>query len=214
MRKVALLTLALWLMLSCLACWDDEGRSQTDVAVDFFTTYKEDLPGRVLAGLAKGDTSAAEEAKAALDAYGVIDNYFQADKLMDEGRRDEDPAKMDQAIAKRPDDWSYRISRAALALQNYDLDTYADQTTVADDLVEKQGISPVLCAQYLARDLEYAESRLRITGFKSRAHCEALYASLAKQYEVLWRQGSVAQKGAVRMDWAEGKLEGCSSLPQ
>jgi hypothetical protein len=213
MNKAALITLSLWLMVSCLACWDDsESQDQTALVMDFFQTYKTDLAVRAGEGLFNGNHYAIEEAAAALGAYSVIDNLFQADKLMDEGRREEDPAKMDQAIKMRPDDWTYRTSRAALALQRGEMITYSIESNAADTLVNHNEISPTLYARQQVNNLEYVESRLRITGFK-REQCEMLYASLQLQYEKLVEL-TLDPAYDTRAKWAADKLAGCQDIPE
>lgn len=99
---------------------------------DFLLDWAANNPGSTLGGLiGVGD---GNEVTAALGALSTIDNVNKADALMDEGRDKHDPAKMDEAIKLRPKDWTYRTSRAVLALDRGDLSGYDANAKTAQDL--------------------------------------------------------------------------------
>ncbi|MFC1940250.1 tetratricopeptide repeat protein [Chloroflexota bacterium] len=83
-----------------------------------------------LAMRAASGSTGDEEADAAIGLTKIVSDIYEGDKLMDEGKKlrtqgklDEAAKKMDEAIAMRPDDWTYHISRTAIAYQQNDLET-------------------------------------------------------------------------------------------
>jgi hypothetical protein len=50
----------------------------------------------------------------ALDVGPIAHSVYQADKLAEEGMANQDPAKLEEAIDKRPGDWNYRDQKAAI----------------------------------------------------------------------------------------------------
>ncbi len=94
------------------------------------------------------------EVDAVLDAYEVLSNLHEADKLMEQGRRDGDPDAMDQAIARRPEDWTYRTSRATLALASGDVESWQAQQDKAEEIVVERNIDPVWYHEQSLRDYD------------------------------------------------------------
>jgi hypothetical protein len=129
------------------------------------------------------DSTGDDEADAALDAYDVVSDINEADKLMEEGRLYRDPAKMDQAIALRPDDWTYRSSRAALALDAGDMDTYQTHATAHFRLTDGGKVDPLWEANDTIKNFEKVEQRAFVSGWKSAEQCIALYHELAYGYQ-------------------------------
>jgi hypothetical protein len=209
MKKALVILLALWLTLSVSGC--DSGKPQTELIKDFFRDYGFTLLGRQFTAATRLERD--EEAEAVLGAAALIATLLAADKLMDEGRHKEDPEKMDQAIRMRPGDYTYHISRAALALQRNEMVTYSIESHAADTLVEDQDISQTVYSRYQVKDLEYVESRLRIDGFQNREQCEMVYTGLQAQYEKLLRLTSDMAYDT-RARWASEKFEGCSAVPE
>ncbi len=74
------------------------------------------------------------EVTAAVGALATIDKVNQADALMNEGRTSGDMSKMDKAIESRPTDWTYRTSRAVLALDRGSLGRYDADVKAAQEL--------------------------------------------------------------------------------
>ncbi|MBN1640748.1 MAG: hypothetical protein JXA09_05900 [Anaerolineae bacterium] len=129
-----------------------------------------------------GSTGDAE-ADAVLDAYEVISNLHEADVLMDKGRQERDAGPMDQAIGRRPGDWTYRVSRAALALEQGDLDAYRAQTDAAYSIVDQRGIDPVWYASQNIQDLQAVQDTLAAQGWPNREQCVQLNVALATYYK-------------------------------
>jgi len=130
------------------------------------------MAGINLATRAAGRSTGDKDADAALDVFLVVKKINDADKLVDEGRKNNDAAPMDQAIAARPEDWTYRSARAALALDQGDLAT-------------AQAQYPLWYANRSIDDLENATAGLTAADGPglSGAQCHAYWERMAD----LWR---------------------------
>jgi hypothetical protein len=187
-----LLVLLVCVSALCLAgCGTPEDRAMVQDFVEDWVRSKKMHPinedgGLSLEGvwnlgtrLVTGSTGDAET-DAILDAYQVIDNMHRADKLMDEGRDARDASKMDQAIAMRPGDWTYRVSRAGLALEQGDVGQYNAQFDAAR--AGSQDKAPLWFVNESIGELEQVEDKVAMSGFSSSEQCRALYGSLAELY--------------------------------
>ena len=126
-RRLGIAGLLLALVTVLAACEEGDEAFVRDFLLDWATNN----PGSTLGGLfGVGD---GNEVTAALGALSTIDNVNKADALMDEGREKSDPAKMDEAIKLRPGDWTYRTSRAVLALDRGDLSGYDANARAAQE---------------------------------------------------------------------------------
>lgn len=125
--------------------------------------------------------SGDDEVDAVLDAYEVVSNIHQADQLMEQGRRLGDAEAMDQAIASRPGDWTYRTSRAALALATGDTATYQEQQDQAQQIVQSRGIDPVWYHQQSIQDLGQVAGEI-----ETSEQCEAILRQMALHYAELF----------------------------
>jgi hypothetical protein len=128
--------------------------------------------------------SGDEEADAVLDAYEVISNLHEADKLMDKGRQERDATAMDQAIQRRPGDWTYRVSRAALALEQGDWTAYEQQTASAAQTVGERNIDPLWYTNQSIGDLEPVQGKLAASGWPDKVQCVKLNQDLAAHYRL------------------------------
>ncbi len=149
------------------------------------------------------------EVEAALGAYTVIDNINRSDKLMEEGRQNRDAEKMDQAIQNRPDDWTYRTSRGALALEQGDVDAAQEQFDVADAIVQQGNIDPAWYANQGISDLQSIPGAEHIN---YGAPCRAYYEQLSYYQAVLHQSSADPQEKAGAMAaWqdAQAKLTQC-----
>jgi hypothetical protein len=99
---------------------------------DFMADWAFNNPGSTLGGLV--GVGEGNEVTAALGALSTIDSVNKADALMEEGRNSGDITKMDEAIKSRPRDWTYRTSRAVLALDRGSLDRYDADVKAAQEL--------------------------------------------------------------------------------
>lgn len=126
-RRIGFLTALLVMSVTLAGCEEGDEAFVRDFLLDWATNN----PGSTLGGLlGVGD---GNEVTAALGALSTIDNVNKADALMDEGRDKGDPAKMDEAIKLRPGDWTYRTSRAVLALDQGDLTGYDANARAAQE---------------------------------------------------------------------------------
>ena len=129
-------------------------------------------------------SSGDEIADAALDTIDTIASISKGDNLMGEGRRDRDGTKMDEAIGLRPADWTYRVSRAALALEEGDVDAWADQLKIASNVAAQQKANQQRYASQVIDDLEQVKGSLGTGLYSNGAQCRALLDSLASYYRV------------------------------
>ena len=72
---------------------------------------------------------------AALEAGPVVWSIHQADSLAQQGMAEGDPALLDQAISLRPHDWSYRDQKAAVLLEQGQVDEAQNAMNEAHNLV-------------------------------------------------------------------------------
>jgi len=122
------------------------------------------------------------DANAILGAYGAVSDVLAGDRAMDNARKNGDAAAMDQVIQQRPHDWTYRSSRAILALSQGDLATYESQGQAVNDLAQKEGIP----AGRLARQIivDYQTFTIPETG----APCARKYSDLSNAYQILYEE--------------------------
>ena len=130
---------------------------------------------------AVGASTGDDEIDAILNAKKVIDKFTAAEKLIEEGAKERNPAKMDEAIKLRPQDWTYRTKRAALAIEQGDLKTAVSQMDAADAIPKGKRAQRHYVNSAIA-DLE----ALKTDGpWKSTDQCWLFYTSLAAKYEAL-----------------------------
>jgi len=149
------------------------------------------------------------EVEAVMNAYTVIDNINQSDQLMEEGRRDRDPAKMDQAINNRPGDWTYRTSRGALALEQGDVDTAQQQFAAADAIIQDRNIDPTWYANQGISDLQSVPGAEH---YNYGPICRTYYEQLSYYQAVLHEAATDPQvKARAMAAWqaAQAKLNQC-----
>jgi hypothetical protein len=126
-RRAGLACLVLAMSVAMAGCEEGDEAFVRDFLIDWAANN----PGSTLGGLiGVGD---GNEVTAALGALETIDKVNKADALMDEGRDKGDPGKMDEAIKLRPSDWTYRTSRAVLALDKGDLGGYDANVRAAQE---------------------------------------------------------------------------------
>jgi hypothetical protein len=156
--------------------------------------------------LATGSTGDAE-VDAVLDAYEVIDTMHRADKLMTEGSRERDAATMDEAINMRPGDWTYRVSRAGLALEQGDIGLYQAQFDAAR--AGSLGRDPQWFIDQSIGEFQQVETRLMAGGFTSNEQCRELYGNLADLYSQRANLTNLAQDRALA-DTARAQQAACN----
>ncbi len=121
------------------------------------------------------------EVDAVLDAYDVLSNIHQADQLMEQGMEQGDAALMDQAIQRRPGDWTYRTSRAALALISGDETTYEAQQAQAEQIVAQNNMDPVWYHQQSIQALAGVAGEI-----ESASQCQAILTRMSLHYADLF----------------------------
>ncbi|MFC1991935.1 hypothetical protein ACFLVC_04360 [Chloroflexota bacterium] len=89
-----------------------------------------------LARRAVAGSTGDEEADAAIGLGKMVSDIRKGDRIMEEARRNHDAAAMDAAIELRPNDWSYHNSRAAIALEENDLETAKEHYARALQIVD------------------------------------------------------------------------------
>ena len=164
-----------------------------------------------LATRAAGFSTGDEDADAALDVFLVVRGINDADKLMDEGRQKHDPAPMDQAIAARPGDWTYRSTRAALALDQGDVATAQAQFDAADAIAADRGIDPLWYADQSIDDLQNAAlERMAdgVPGFDEAPQCRMYWDRMAQLWALRYSASHDAEDQALAAD-ARAKVESC-----
>ena len=149
---------------------------------------------------------------AAVDAADVVMKVQQADDLMAKGRRNSDPKSMDAAMKLRPNDWTYEMSRANLALQLGDMDTYwGNRDRVGIDFplgtpwhkADRQSYSELLAVH---KRLDTGPGS--VSGYASYKQCRALYDALAVS------SGNLAgdPKSTEALSWRQREAD-CDQLP-
>jgi hypothetical protein len=126
--------------------------------------------------------SGDDEVDAVLGIYGAVKGVVNADKAMDEARASGDAAAMDEVIKSRPHDWSYRSSRAVLALAQGDMATYEQQANSFAEIAREQGVPPARQARQIIKDYE------TISVPDTGEPCNRKYLSLAGAYNTLYKE--------------------------
>lgn len=126
--------------------------------------------------------SGEDEVDAVLGIYGAVKGVVNADKAMDEARANGDAAAMDEVIASRPHDYTYRSSRAVLALAHGDMDSYEEQMRSFEEIAKAQGVPQARQARQLIED--YRAIPVPDTG----EQCTTKYMTLMNAYNVLHKE--------------------------
>lgn len=161
------------------------GCSAVDEAMlnDFVMSWVVDNGDKVIRHSLLG-SSGDPTVDAVLDAKSVLDGIENADKLMDDGRKNRNPALMDEAIELRPTDISYRAARSALALEQGDMEGYKKHNEAAAQIIAGGNVNGVWALDQHIAEYEGVEDRLynNAIGFTSNAQCRELYVGLSELY--------------------------------
>lgn len=156
---------------------------------------------------------------AAVDAADVVMKFQQAEDLMAKGRRNSDPKAMDEALKLRPNDWTYELSRANLALQLGDVDRYQTFSNLSEN--DARGV-PVAKRQTRAyAELVAVHNRLdrgpgNVTGYTSLDQCYTLYQDLLILSDHLTGDQMNVSEGkmtAEQRNWLQRRTD-CEKLPR
>jgi len=130
-------------------------------------------------------SSGNTEVDAAMEIKSVISNIKEADKLMEEGRENEDLEKMGEAIEKRPGDYTYRVSAATLMLKTANMADVVDQFNTADELATTYGPSHrVKYATQGIDELESLKPQFSEKGFNNYYQCQIYFQRLSFYYRL------------------------------
>lgn len=151
--------LALLLLLPLLSACEDDGLAELvaemalewaeekslvsvsgdgDISVDYIQIglYQSQRGINYIRG--RGATTGDTALDAALDVAPIAKSIRDADKLAAEGMASGDPAKLDQAIKARPDDWNYRDQKAAILAANGNSEGASDAIAESENLVDQR----------------------------------------------------------------------------
>jgi hypothetical protein len=177
-RIVAIAIAALMLFLS--GCAPEDRQLIIDIALSWAAEHAGEIASYGLLG-----TSGNDEVDAVLDARSVIDNINTADRLMEEGRAEGDLSKMEEAIEKRPGDYTYRVSYGAALLKNGDATEAEAQFAAADEaVVDYSGDHAQSYAIQGIDELGALGPEFEKNGFKDKAQCQTYCGQMAYFYEI------------------------------
>jgi hypothetical protein len=142
-----------------------------------------------------GSTGNAE-VDAALNSDDALTRIVEADKMEEMGWKERDLTLFDDAVKLRPEDWKYRISRAASTMDIYvapDMDKVDADLQVAEKLLGPDKQERIQYAQQGIRQLEAVKNRLAKTYgtgergdlFTHSRPCRTVFSRLAHFYSVL-----------------------------
>jgi hypothetical protein len=125
------------------------------------------------------------EVDAVLGARDAVDNMNAADKLMEEGRRDGDLTKMEDAIEKRPGDYTYRVSYGSALLQQGRSDDAQEQFASANETAKSYGGEHE--QRYATQGIDELGAMrpdIEKNGYADAAQCRAYNQQMAHFYRV------------------------------
>ncbi len=214
MRR-ALIVLSAILLLTVAAC---DANTESYKAVNSFwkkwtgATIKQTL--RYTLGTPTGSSIVDD----LVDSKKEADKLWAADKLWDLAVATDSINVIDQALALRPNDWRYRITRARMLLQAGD--THGFNLELADAEPFKSddpAVANVTDQEAAIRNQRITEltglEQSLSTRFKSRSQCTELYGQLRNDLRRRFQEGQGRQADldtAARYDVA---YNNCASLP-
>ena len=183
-RKLMVVLVLAPLMLGLVACDAEDISFLRAMALEWAASNAGDLIKYGIIGRSGND-----EVDAVMDAKGVIDNIQAADKLMEEGRETGDLIKMEQAIKKRPGDYTYRVSYGAELMRNGRTEDAIYQFEAADQAASQYG--PAHAERYAIQgidDLSLAGQQFEQKGFANTAQCQSYNQQMAYFYGLRHQQ--------------------------
>jgi len=131
--------------------------------------------------------SRSAEVDAVLGARDAVQNMMNADKLMEEGREENDLSKMEQAVEKRPGDYTYRATYGVALLRAGHGAEAEAQFVAGDKAAERYGAGHRQQNAIAGIDeLGAMRTGFEANGFANRSQCQAYYDQLAYLYNVRW----------------------------
>jgi hypothetical protein len=177
-RIVAIALLALMILLT--ACSAEDRQIFIDIARSWAAEHAVEIGSYTVFG-----TTGNDEVDAVLDARGVIDNINAADQLMEEGRKEGNLTKMEEAVEKRPGDYTYRVSYGAALLQQGDAAEAEAQFAAADAALGNY--SSDHAQTYATQGIDELGALrwgFEKNGFASIAQCQTYYGRMAYFYQI------------------------------
>ena len=209
MRKALLVLVCAWLLVGSLGCDILFAGIPEFVLMRYVQAWADADAPRAALGGATGRTGNGD-VDAVLGTGNLVGNALEADKLAEQGVAEGDPAKIDQAIANRPGAWYYRVSRAALAVEQNDVTTFKAQLEQAKAHQVSNGDSETSLAKRTIKQLQPVADRKEKT-WQSRGQCEAVYREIATQNGVLYQSTrDMRYSDAFRI--AQQSQSACSSI--
>ena len=182
-KRIVALALAA-LMLAAVGCDAESRQFVIDLALSWAAEHAVDIGKYTFLGRS-GDA----EVDAVMGARDVITNIQAADKLMEEGRANNDLTKMEQAIKKRPGDYTYRVSYGTALLQGGSWEEAEDQFTAADAAITSYGSQHVQDYAIQGIDeLGALRPGFEENGFATKQQCETYYGRLAFFYGLRYQE--------------------------
>ena len=134
MRKRIIALVMVTVMLLVSGCEAEARQLIIDLALSWAAENAVSIGAYTLFG-----RSGNAEVDAVMGARDVINNINEADRLMEEGRQENDLPKMEEAIKRRPGDYTYRVSYGAALLQAGRTGEAEAQFTAVNYAVEDYG---------------------------------------------------------------------------
>jgi hypothetical protein len=182
-RRIVALALAA-LMLFTVGCDAESRQFIIDLALEWAKEHAIDVGKYTLLG-----RSGDDEVDAVMGARDVIANLQEADKLMEEGRAKGDLTKMEQAVEKRPGDYTYRVSYGAALLRSGNAAEAEAQFVAADTAVTSYGSQHV--QDYATQgidELGALRPGFQTNGFATQQQCETYFKRLAYFYGLRYQE--------------------------
>jgi len=144
--KIISLLLVLMLLVPVVTGCSEAGRDiltafvqdwvKTKFGIDLSdnTTWGKAKAGWGLMKLFTEDSTGNPDSDAALGTVKMLKNFKDAEQDMAVGRSSNNATAMDMAIALRPSDWSYHVSRSTLAFKQNDVDKGQAEWKKGEDL--------------------------------------------------------------------------------
>ncbi|MBM4430942.1 MAG: hypothetical protein FJ026_11440 [Chloroflexi bacterium] len=195
-RKLAVGVLLVALLLTTTACGEMDSAYIAELVSIF-------LPEVISYGLL--GTSGDQSLDAIFESAEVLDQVDAADALMEEGWRERDPAIMEDAIAMRPGDPTYRRDAAELYwIQG----SFGPAEKHLDQAQEAVKDNPRAAKEHNLSVIDKLDNRKTLNdqwGYKSLDECQFIHMQLIKHYDRVWAlEGNTGVSPAANTIASEG----------
>ena len=123
---------------------------------------------------------------AILQAREMLNNIGQADAWMDQAWEEGDPELMEQAIALRPYDWTYRVDAASMNLAQNDLVAAERHLTAAENVLPDDPDAHVGHALQVIDQFEAIKASGDADGYTSVEQCHMVHDQLVRNHNRHW----------------------------